>query len=92
MARLIQACESFVVAFSVLGDLTRHLEKRGFKADIHQDSVNAFGAGSALRIQLTTDPRYQEFLSRSMEAEVLGLRVKIACLEDGTQGCWPPAV
>jgi hypothetical protein len=25
IARLIQACESFVVAFSVLGDLTTHL-------------------------------------------------------------------
>jgi len=48
--------------------------------------VNALAAGSALRIQFTTDERYQGFLPRSVEAEVLGMRVKIACLEDVTQG------
>lgn len=41
---------------------------------------------SQLRIQFTTDERYQPFLSRSVEAEVLGVRARIACLEDVTQG------
>jgi hypothetical protein len=75
-----------VVVSSVLGDLRVHLEERGFKTEIHQYSVNALAAESTLRIQLTTDERYQAFLPRSVEAEVLGLRVKIACLEDVTQG------
>jgi hypothetical protein len=75
-----------VVVASVLADLTAHLARRGFKTEIHQHSVNALAAGSALRIQFTTDPRYQDFLARSVEAEVLGQRVKIACLEDVTQG------
>jgi hypothetical protein len=75
-----------VVVSSVLGDLTAHLEKNGFRTEVHQHSVNALAAGSALRIQFTTDERYRGFLSRSVEAQVLGLRVKIACLEDVTQG------
>jgi len=41
---------------------------------------------SQLRIQFTTDHRYQAFLGRSVEAKVLGFRAKIACLEDVTQG------
>jgi hypothetical protein len=41
---------------------------------------------SQLRIQFTTDDRYQAFLARAMDAEVLGVQVKIACLEDVTQG------
>ena len=41
---------------------------------------------STLRIQFTTDERYQEFLPRSVDAEVLGVRVKIACIEDVKRG------
>ena len=48
--------------------------------------MNALAAGSALRIQFTTDERYQSFLPRSADAEVLGMRVRIACLDDVTQG------
>ena len=42
--------------------------------------------GSELRIQFTTDERYQPFLDRSVEAEVLGVRVKVACLADVVSG------
>ena len=75
-----------VVVSAILGDLKVHLEERGFKTEIHQHSVNARAAGSELRIQFTTDERYQAFPARSVEADVLGIRVKIACLEDVTQG------
>jgi len=47
---------------------------------------NSFARGSELRIQFTTDERYQAFPARSVEAEVLGIRVKIACVDDVTQG------
>ena len=40
----------------------------------------------ALRIQFTTDERYQGFIARAVEAEVLGIRVRVACLEDVTLG------
>jgi hypothetical protein len=48
--------------------------------------VNAFTPLSQLRIQFTTDTRYQTFLARSIQAEVLGVHVRIACLQDVTQG------
>jgi hypothetical protein len=41
---------------------------------------------SELRIQFTSDERYQAFPARSVDANVLGIRVKVACREDVTQG------
>lgn len=75
-----------VVVSSILGDVTRHLEEQGFKTEVHRHSVNALAPESELRIQFTTDERYQAFVGRSVEADVLGMRVKIASLEDVTQG------
>jgi hypothetical protein len=49
-------------------------------------SLNALTPTSQLRIQFTTDERYQLFLGRAVEAEVLGTIVKVACLEDVTRG------
>src|SRR5271165_3081228 len=75
-----------VVIAAILPDLKAHLEEHGFKTEVHAHSENAFAPGSELRIQFTTDERYQGFPARCVEAEVLGIRVKIACLEDVTQG------
>ena len=96
-ARLIVACESFgpycligglavncyvepvytldadlVTIASGLSELSAHLREQPL--------------GSDLRIQFTTDDRYQPFLTRAVEAEVLGTRVRLACLEDVTRG------
>jgi hypothetical protein len=75
-----------VVIASSLRELTAHLEEQGFKTEVHAHSVKALARGSELRIPFTTDERYQAFLARSAEAEVLGIRVKVACLEDVTRG------
>ena len=75
-----------VVIAARLPDLTGHLQEQGFQTEVHAHSVNALAQGSELRIQFTTDERYQAFPARCVEAEVLGVRVKIACLEDVTQG------
>lgn len=48
--------------------------------------MNALASGSKLRIQFTTDGRYQSFVSRSIDAEVLGVPTRVACLEDVTRG------
>ena len=48
--------------------------------------LSAQAPRSDLRIQFTTDERYQVFLTRAVESEVLGIRVGIASLEDVTQG------
>ncbi len=74
-----------VIAAANLSSLADHLRERGFRVEEHPHSVNAFGA-SDLRIQFTTDARYQPFPSRSVPAEVLGVPTRIACLEDVTQG------
>ena len=74
-----------VVIAASLPDLTAHLEAQGFETEVHKHSVNALAPGSELRIQFTTGERYQAFPARSMDAEVLGIRVKVACREDVTQ-------
>lgn len=48
--------------------------------------MNALAPVSQLRIQFTTDERYQAFLARSVEAEVLGVPARVACLENVTRG------
>lgn len=75
-----------VVIAAALPGLTAHLEGLGFKTEVHPHSVTVLAPGSDLRIQFTTDERHQGFPARSVEAEVLGVRVKVACLEDVTQG------
>jgi hypothetical protein len=75
-----------VVIASSVSKLAAHLKDHGFKTGEHPHSMNVEAPGSQLRIQFTTDERYQAFLGRSVEAEVLGIRVRIACLEDVTRG------
>jgi hypothetical protein len=72
-----------VVIASSLLKLTAHLQDQGFRTEEYPHSM---APGSQLRIQFTTDERYQAFLARSAEAEVLGVRVRVACLEDITRG------
>src|SRR5215472_5281630 len=73
-----------VVIARNLSKLAARLREQGFKTEEHPHSVNALAPGSKLRIQFTTDERYQAFLDRSIEAEVLGVRVRVACLADVT--------
>jgi hypothetical protein len=75
-----------VVAASRLTQLSAHLREDGFRVEEHSHSVNLLAPGSDLRIQFTTDERYQGFLARSTDAEILGVCVKVACLEDVTRG------
>ena len=75
-----------VVVAENLTALTARLGSQGFRTDVHPHSVNALAAESQLRIQFTTDERYQPFLRRAIDAAVLGLAVKVACLQDVTQG------
>jgi hypothetical protein len=75
-----------VVIAGSLPQLRARLEEQGFQTEEHPHSVNAVPPGSELRIQFTTDERYQAFLARAVEAEVLGRRVRVASLEDVTQG------
>lgn len=75
-----------VVIASALPALSADLQGRGFQLDEHPHSLNASYPGSDLRIQFRTDERYQDFPARSVVAEVLGMRARVACLQDVTQG------
>jgi len=65
---------SLVVIASSLPKLAAHLQAQGFKTEEHAHSLNALPPGSDLRIQFTTDERYQAFLARFVDAIVLGGR------------------
>ena len=66
--------------------LTSILQAAGFRIEEHPHSINAEPPDSSLRIQFTTDLRYQPFPARAVQSEVLGVATKIACLEDVVQG------
>jgi hypothetical protein len=86
-AKPVYALDAEIVVIARnLPQLAAYLQEQGFKTEEHPHSLNALAPGSELRIQFTTDERYQAFLARSVEAEVLGLRVRVASLEDVTQG------
>ena len=59
---------------------------KGLKVSRFEHSLNLDSDLSDLRVQLQTDSRYQEFLPRSLEKDVLGYKMKVAALEDVLQG------
>lgn len=61
-------------------------ESRGFKVERFENSINLTSKESDLRIQLQTDARYQEFIPRSSEKEILGYRMRVADAADVLQG------
>jgi hypothetical protein len=60
--------------------------ERGLKVERFEHSLNISSQSSDLRIQLQTDPRYQEFIARAETREVLGYKMKVAGLGDVLQG------
>jgi hypothetical protein len=58
----------------------------GWKVERFEHSVNLTSEESDLRLQLQTDARYQEFLARAVEKDVLGYRLRVASLGDVLQG------
>ena len=57
-----------------------------FKIERFAHSVNLSSDKSDLRIQLQTDPRYQDFISRAVSQTVLGYQMKVATIENVLQG------
>lgn len=75
-----------VVAASEADAIKKDLARAGFQIQEFPHSINAKMAGSELRIQLTTDARYQEFLNDTKLMEVFGESVPIASLSKLVQG------
>ncbi len=76
----------FVVISSNMAELKATLAKDGFRLEEFAHSLNAQAPTSELRIQFTSDPRYQKFLERAAERDVLGVPVRVAAIEDIVQG------
>lgn len=57
-----------------------------FKIERFAHSINLTSNKSDLRIQLQTDRRYQDFISRAIRRNVLGYEMKVASLKDVLQG------
>lgn len=75
-----------VVVSQRMADLRCAAESKGMKVEEFEHRVNLSISGSDLRIQLQTDPRYQEFLSRCERREVLGYTMFVAALKDVLRG------
>jgi len=74
-----------IVAVENIEDVCKTIEAH-FKIERFAHSVNLNSDKSDLRIQLQTDPRYQDFIGRSTSQTVLGYQMKVASVEDVLQG------
>jgi hypothetical protein len=75
-----------VVVAANLEQIGREVEAAGFRVKRFEHPMNAQRPGSELNVQFTTDVRYQDFLARASEREVLGHRISVASLEDIVRG------
>jgi hypothetical protein len=75
-----------VIEIKDIDKVSKEVEKKGSKVERFEHSVNLTSSKSDLRIQIQTDSRYQEFLSRASSKEVLGYRMNVASIEDVLQG------
>jgi hypothetical protein len=73
-------------AGSQLLEIKKELERAEFLVEEFPPSLNATMAGSDLRIQFTTDPRYQNFLNDTTLHEVLNQKVPVASLANVVRG------
>jgi hypothetical protein len=74
-----------VIAMDQL-ETARQLLTDRFEVKEFSHSLNIYPAGSDLRIQVQTDPRYGSFVEASQEKDVLGVRMPVAALEDVLKG------
>jgi hypothetical protein len=66
--------------------LVERLLSARFRIEHFEHSLNVSAAGSQLRVQIQTDPRYSAFVSRATPREVLGITLQVAAVEDVLQG------
>ena len=74
-----------VIIVDRLKDLLAVLAKK-YKTKKYANSINISSPFSDLRIQIQTDPRYQDFIQRAKYKDVLGYNLPVAAIEDVLQG------
>ena len=75
----------FVVAAESVTLATQLLEEAGFKSERFAWSIN-FRGHSKVSMQLSTENFYKEFPSRAVPADVHGILMRVASLEDTLRG------
>lgn len=75
----------FVVAADSIEKAQQALISAGFKAESFDWSIN-FRAASKVSIQLTTEEGYRGFAERGVAADVHGILMRVASLEDTLSG------
>jgi hypothetical protein len=75
----------FVVAVESIERTVSLLEEAGFRSERFDWSVN-FKGRSAISIQLRTEDFYRDFPARAVPADVHGILMRVASLEDTLQG------
>lgn len=72
-----------VAAPTGVGDALR---AAGFTVEEHPHSINAVLPGSRLRILIAVNDRYAPFPARAVEADLFGVRLPVAALDDLVRG------
>ena len=75
-----------VVTAKDMDAVCKQAQEKGLKVDRFEHRVNLTSEKSDLRIQLQTDRRYQEFIPRARQKEVMGYKMKVAALADVLRG------
>jgi hypothetical protein len=75
----------FVVAAESVERTVSLLAEAGFRPERFEWSIN-FKGHSAVSIQLSTEDFYRDFPSRAVAADVNGILLRVACLEDTLKG------
>jgi len=75
----------FVVAADAIERTVSLLEQAGFRPERFPWSIN-FKGRSAVLVQLTTEAFYRDFPSRAVPADVHGILLRVASLEDTLKG------
>ena len=74
-----------VVALDAIDRTVELIEKAGFSSERFERSIN-FKESSTVSIQLSTEDFYRDFPSRAVPADVHGILLRVASLEDTLRG------
>ncbi|MEZ5422600.1 MAG: nucleotidyl transferase AbiEii/AbiGii toxin family protein [Pyrinomonadaceae bacterium] len=75
----------FVVAAESVDHAEKVLKEAGFRSERFEWSIN-FKGRSKVSLQLTTEDSYRDFASRGVPADVHGILLRVATLEDTLTG------
>jgi hypothetical protein len=81
---VVTADVDLVIAADRVNEAVSALEDEGFKAERFPWSVNLRGA-SKVSIQISTETRYRDYPERAVAADVWGILMRVASLEDTLQ-------